>query len=229
MCIKFALRRNLIYPLQYIIWSFVREVVHMIINTIIKYEEPYILLPLMFLGEILGGTIIYCYERKIMKTKKEEKQEQYFMSIKLLKYDKDENDFFIPLDNNNKIIFLMFLIAFFDSVQFYLSTIALHFLKMMSISFCSRLLGISTISAFLFYVYALKLPVFKHHKISLLIIGICLIIIIITEYFFCSVNYHVTSKRFITAFGCIMVSQIFVSCKDSLEKYLFEYDFMDKN
>ena len=227
MCIKFALRRNLIYPLQYIIWSFVREVVHMIINTIIKYEEPYILLPLMFLGEILGGAIIYCYERKIMKTKNEEKQEQYFMSIKLIKYDKDENDFFIPLDNNNKIIFLMFLIAFFDSVQFYLSTIALHFLKMMSISFCSRLLGISTISAFFFYVYALKLPVYKHHKISLFIIGICLIIIIITEYFFCSVNYHATSKRFITAVGCIMASQIFVSCKDSLEKYLFEYDFMD--
>ena len=101
MFIKFAIRRNLIYPLQYIIWSFVREILHMIINNIIEYQQPYIFLPLMFLGEILAGGIIYCYEKKIMKTKNEEKQEKYFMSIKLIKYDKDENDFFIPLDKNN--------------------------------------------------------------------------------------------------------------------------------
>jgi hypothetical protein len=112
----------------------------------------------MLLGEILGGAIMYCYERKIMKTKKEEKQEQYFMSIKLLKYDKDENDFFIPLDNKIKIIFLMFLIAFFDTSQFYVSTIAIHHLNMLSVSFCTRLFGISTISASFYYVYALKLP-----------------------------------------------------------------------
>jgi hypothetical protein len=184
MCIKLALRRNLIYPLQYVIWSFIREVSYMIINRKINYKEPCILMPLMLLGEILGGAIMYCYERKIMKTKKEEKQEQYFMSIKLIKYDNDENDFLIPLDNKIKIIFLMFLIAFFDSVQFYISNIELHYLAMLSVSFCTRLFGISTISAFFFYVYALKLPVFKHHKISLSIIGICLIIIIITEYFF---------------------------------------------
>ena len=162
-----------------------------------------------------------------MKTKNEEKQEKYFMSIKLIKYDKDENDFFIPLDNKIKIIFLMFLIAFFDSVQFYLSNIELHYLNMLSVSFCTRLFGISTISASFYYVYALKLPVFKHHKISLSIIGICLIIIIITEYFFNSVNYHVTFKRFFTAVGCIMISKIFVSCTDSIEKYLFEYDFIN--
>jgi hypothetical protein len=41
------------------------------------------------------------------------------------------------------------------------------------------------------------------------------------------VNYHVTFKRFFTAVGCIMISKIFVSCTDSIEKYLFEYDFMD--
>ena len=154
MFIKFAIRRNLIYPLQYIIWSFVREILHMIINNIIEYQQPYIFLPLMFLGEILAGGIIYCYEKKIMKTKNEEKQEKYFMSIKLIKYDKDENDFFIPLDNKIKIIFLMFLIAFFDSVQFYLSNIELHYLNMLSVSFCTRLFGISTISAS-FFMYML--------------------------------------------------------------------------
>ena len=48
MFIKFALRRNLIYPLQYIIWSFVREIIHMIIYDIIKFRSPYIYMSLMF-------------------------------------------------------------------------------------------------------------------------------------------------------------------------------------
>ena len=121
MFIKFALRRNLIYPLQYTLWSFVREIIHMIINDIIEFTSPYVFLPLMFIGEILAGIIIYLYERRIMKAKKEEKKEAYFMSIKLITSEKEEEgDYFVPLDNKIKIIFLIFLASLFDSVQFLL-------------------------------------------------------------------------------------------------------------
>ena len=74
MFIKFALRRNLIYPLQYIIWSYLREFINMIISDIIKLKSSYIYLPLMFLSEIFAGAILYCYEKKKMKTKKVEKK-----------------------------------------------------------------------------------------------------------------------------------------------------------
>ena len=232
MFIKFALRRNLIYPLQYIIWSYLREFINMIISDIIKLKSSYIYLPLMFLSEIFAGAILYCYEKKKMKTKKEEKKgEEYLMSIKLIVSEKEEEgDYFVPLDNKIKIVFLIFLISLFDSVQFLISSIALHYFnkqRMLSVSFCPRLYGISTISAVFFYVYALKLPVYKHHQISLLIIGFCLIITIILEFIFGTMKSIAKAEYIGISVGLIIISQIYVSCTDSLEKYLFEYDYMD--
>ena len=228
MFIKFALRRNLIYPLQYTLWSFVREIIHMIINDIIEFTSPYVFLPLMFIGEILAGIIIYLYERRIMKAKKEEKKEAYFMSIKLITSEKEEEgDYFVPLDNKIKIIFLIFLASLFDSVQFLLTDIKISTYKTLPVSFCPRLYGISTISAAFFYVYALKLPVYKHHQISLSIIGICLIIVIATEFIFATKNPFAASKYLGLSVWYTIVSQILVSCTDSIEKYLYEYDYMD--
>ncbi len=80
MFIKFALRRNLIYPFQYTLWSFAREIIQMIINDIIKFESPYIYMSLMFLGEIFAGAIMYCYERKKMKTIKEKKRRIFYVN-----------------------------------------------------------------------------------------------------------------------------------------------------
>ena len=228
MFIKFALRRNLIYPFQYTLWSFVREIIQMIINDIIKFDSPYIYMSLMFLGEIFAGAIMYFYERKKMKTINEEKKEAYFMSIKLISNEKEEEgDYFVPLDNKIKIVFLIFLISLFDAVQFLISSIVLSYLKFLSVSFCPRLYGISTISAAFFYVYALKLPVYKHHQISLCIIGICLIIAIILEFIFGIMKTFVTAEYIAGSVGLIIFSQILVSCGDSIEKYLFEYDYMD--
>ena len=171
---------------------------------------------------------MYCYERKKIKTIKEKKKEEYFMSIKLITSEKEEEgDYFVPLDNKIKIIFLIFLISLFDSVQFLISDIALTYLGYLSISICPRLYGISTISAVFFYIYALKLPVYKHHQISLSIIGICLIIAIIFEFIFGIMNTFVTAGYIGGSVGIIIVSQIYVSCTDSIEKYLFEYDYMD--
>ena len=58
--------------------------------------------------------------------------------------------------------------------------------KFLNISgtFVSRLSGILTITDALFYYYALRLAIFKHQSFSLIIIGICLVIIVITEFFF---------------------------------------------
>ena len=79
--IKFALRRNLIYVLQYIIWSFARDILIKFINSIFNFSTSYIFVQLIFLGEILAGAIIYLSLKKYNKKKKT----QYFMSIKLRK------------------------------------------------------------------------------------------------------------------------------------------------
>ncbi len=89
------------------------------------------------------------------------------MSIKLLK--REEENYFEPIDDNIKILLLIFLASFFDEVEYLLfATYIPKFVKL-SISFPVRLGGITTLFTLLFYLYALKLLIFGHHKFSLLL------------------------------------------------------------
>ena len=64
MCIKFAFRRNLIYPFQHIFWSFAREILSIVIKKAFKFKHPYIYMPIMFFGEFFVGIIIYIFMKK---------------------------------------------------------------------------------------------------------------------------------------------------------------------
>ena len=173
--IKFKLRRNLIYPGQYVIWSVVRDFLSIMIRHFLYFSNSLVYGPIMFLGEFIAGAIIHLYLRKV-ETKKQEKKEQFFMSIKLIRNEEDDTYYYGPKDNKIKIIFLIFIAAFLDIVIFYIDTGALSKLKVLSSSISMRLYGFATIAASFTYVYTLKLPLYKHHKFSLIIIGICLML-----------------------------------------------------
>ena len=217
--IKFALRRNLIYVLQYIIWSFARDILIKFINSIFNFSTSYIFVQLIFLGEILAGAIIYLSLKKYNKKKKT----QYFMSIKLRKSSNELQ----ASDSKIKIFFLIFLLGFMDLVEFSLCNIYLPRLINLSKSLFQRLIGITTMFSLFFYVYALKLPVYRHQKFSILIIGICLIAIIVSEFFFQKNDIYSSHKSLSVAIAYIAIGQILWSCMDSIEKYLFEYNFMN--
>ena len=57
--IKFALRRNLIYPLQMLIWATIREIDNNLINFFLKFSNSSIFTLFMFMGEFLGGLIFH--------------------------------------------------------------------------------------------------------------------------------------------------------------------------
>ena len=181
----------------------------------------------MFLGELFGGTITYFYQKKYNTVKKEEKNDQYSITIKLIKSEVTDDDYFSPLDSKIKIIFLILLVSLFDAVEFILVNIYLPRFINLSPSLYARLYGIATISAFVFYIYALKLPVFRHHKFSLFIISICLLIIIATEFYYQKFDIFLSYEQLGIAITFIAISQILCSCMDSIEKYLFEYDYMN--
>ena len=181
----------------------------------------------MFLGELFGGTITYFYQKKYNTVKKEEKNDQYSITIKLIKSEVTDDDYFSPLDSKIKIIFLILLLSLFDTVEFILVNIYLPRFINLSPSLYARLYGIATISAFVFYIYALKLPVFRHHKFSLFIISICLLIIIATEFYYQKFDIFLSYEQLGIAITFIAISQILCSCMDSIEKYLFEYDYMN--
>ena len=225
--IKFALRRNLIYVLQYIIWNLFRTLLIMFIEGYFKFSRSFLYTQLMFLGELLAGVIMYFSQRKYNEKKKEENKDKYFMSIKLITSEEDVDDHFVPMDGKAKILFLIFLISLMDIVDFMLCINFIPRFFGLSKSLCTRLFGIATIFSFFFYVYALKLPVYKHHKFSLLIISICLITIIVTEFIFQKIDIFTSYKSLSIAITYIILSQIFWSYMYSIEKYLFEYDYMN--
>jgi hypothetical protein len=178
----------------------------------------------MFFGELLAGIIMYFSQRKYNKTKKEENKEQYFLSIKLIRTDSGE---LVPKDSKKKIFFLIFFVSSLDLIEFLLFSIYLPKLYNISRSLTQRLFGFTTIFSLFFYVYALKLPVYKHHIFSLLIIGICLMAIIGCEFCFIKPDIFTSYKYLCIAIVYILFGQMLLSCIISIEKYLFEYDYMN--
>ena len=218
--IKFAYRKNLIYILQLIIWNLLRKIEKTIISKGLGFGASSIFTLLMFLGDFIFGLIIYLYQLQFLKKNKDEPSK--FMSITLLH---KENEL-VPPDSKLKIYTLLFFASFFDFIEFTLSIYTLQKFVKVSPSLQSRLSGILTISSALFFYYVLKLQIFRHQFFSLLIIGGCLLIIITTEFFF-QMYIFVTISEFILSLVFIFFLHFFNSLLDSIEKYLFEYDYMN--
>ena len=144
--IKFALRHNLIYPLQYIIWSFSRNILSIVIKHVFDFGDSLFYISIMYLGELIGGVIFYLYQKKFISQKKEAK-DKYFMSIKLISNEETDEDYFIPLDNNTKILFLIFMSSYFDGFQFFLWDNIIPKYVGLSPSLNLRLTGIAIISS----------------------------------------------------------------------------------
>jgi len=125
------------------------------------------------------------------------------------------------------IVFLIFISSYFDFVEFILSTNYIPYYFKSSGSLEMRLGGILTISSALFFYYLLKLDIFRHQFFSLLVIGICLIIVIITEFFFQDINIFLTYGDFGIKMLLIFFVHFFNSLLDSIEKYIIEFDFID--
>ena len=145
------------------------------------------------------------------------------MGIKLIRNKK----IFNQLDSSYKIYLLIFFSSLFDFIEFILTTSYLAKFYNISDSLELRLSGIVTISAALFFYFLLKLRIFKHQIFSLLIIGSCLILIIFSEYFFQEINIFLSYGKFTGALLIIFFTHFFHSLLDSIEKYLFEYNYSD--
>ena len=110
--IKFALRRNLIYPLQLLIFSTIRDVEEDLLGRFYNFDYPLILTVLMSIGEVLAGLIIYLYQKKIT-SKKQSPLDKRLSSIILERKLK-------TIDSSCKIMFLIFCAGLMDFVQFVL-------------------------------------------------------------------------------------------------------------
>ena len=214
--IKFAVRRNLIYPLQLLLWNFLRDTESSLINHFFEVKGFLIYTFLMFLGEFLAGLIFYSLLRHYVKGHNKGDSEQ-FMNIKYI-----HNERYFSRRMDIKAYFLIFASSFSDFIQF---TIFYELRKYGTISKSleQRLRINFTLYNALFYYYVIKLPLFKHHIFSLITICICFFIIVITESFFQEFDIFLSYRQFAEALSIMLFIQFGNALIESIEKYLYEY------
>ena len=132
-----------------------------------------------------------------------------------------------PRDSKVKMYSLIFLASFFDFIEFLVSNYYIPRFKYMSKTLEIRLSSFLTLSSAIFFIYVLKLQMHNHHIFSLLIIFICLLIIGISEFFFQDFDGERTKTEFFIGLLLVLGIHFFNSLLDSIEKYLFEYDFIN--
>ena len=146
--IKFALRRNLRYPLQLLIWNTIRDIEKFLIKIFFDFNNSEIFCLLMFLGELIAGLIFYLYNQKILA--KDKKGKSLFFNLGNIKAKEGT-----VKDSKIKIMFLLFYASFLDLIQF---TLFLHYSSFVTISNSleQRFRGIFTIFLAFYYYYLLK-------------------------------------------------------------------------
>ena len=219
--IKIGLRNNLFYLLMLTIFNFLRNVDSIVMNKTIGLNSSLILTFLMFFGEFIIGLIIFIYQISFLRKKK--KIDNTFMGIKLI-----EGSFEITYpDSDFKILFLMFVISFFDFIEFMMATLYLPQYENISNSLTKRLNGILTISSALLCYYLLKMPIFKHQIFALSMVFVCFIIILLTESYF-RIIYNKGDAIYLSkVFFLIFINHFFTAFKDVIEKYLIEVDYIN--
>ena len=221
--LKVTLRRNLIYPINLIIWESMRKLISILIFNLFNFKGSLIYTFLMFLGEFIGGFILYKYQNNFVEGK-------HNLEKSLLKYkfpliqEKSE----MKREDNFKMIFiLLFITSFFDFFQFILSTYYINKIPKISSTLEMRLGGTLIIVSSLLYWYFLKFQLFRHQIFSLIIFGICVLLLIISEYFFQEFNGIITIKDLTLAILFSIFSHISNSYHNIIEKYLIEFDFLN--
>ena len=222
--IKIKLRRNLIYPIYLIFWAFSRKIVSILISKLFNFSGSVIYTFLMFLGELIGGFVTFMYQYNFIKQKDIPKEMLKKFRFSLIEGQEIELK---KLDGKIKIFFLVFMTAFFDFFEFILSTYYIDKIHRISGSLQVRLGGVLIISSSLLYRFLLNIPMFKHQKFAFTLLALCLIILIISEYFFQEFDGIITTKDLSLAIIFSVISYISLTFDDIIEKYLIEFDFLN--
>ena len=128
-------------------------------------------------------------------------------------------------DNAFKIIILIFFGAFYELISFIIETVYIPRNIEISKTVNLRLNGILIIFSSLLCYFILRIKILKHQKYSLISIGICSIFVLIFDLIFLGKKQNI--KFFFFTYFLVIIRLILLSFKDVIEKYLFEYDFIN--
>ena len=216
--IRIGIRKNLIYPIMFMIFVNSYRIVRAIISSIIKNDKIFILFPaLMVLSNIIFGTIFLYFEKS--KNNKISKNS----SIKLIHNEMKMK----RLDNKYKVYLLLTLdgyLELFAYLRYLYYYKILNEVKIIIIDNKSKYREI--IFASLLSYLLLRTKMHKHHFVSIIIIIIIIIFNLIMDFsakFLFGYNFSI---KIISVLFQLMVN-ICRTLSDVTEKYLYEYDFVN--
>ena len=215
--IKFAVRNNLYYPLMLILFTFLRNIIDILLKAIFNLKSPYFTSILIFFSEFLFGSMTIWYNNsssqnnsKIIKS----------MGIKLIQ----RKTKIIRSDSNLIIYILIFFASYFDFISLTYMRFYIPFRNKVENDFLIkdvRSLQIC-ISALLCY-FTIKTNIARHQIVSLIIISFCSITLFSTEII--KKENEITEK--LINLGFTLISCTSRALFDTTEKYLLDYNFID--
>ena len=215
---KVSPRRNLIYVFLLILCYNFRKITLKFVSYIFGFTDSIIFTTLMFLGEFFTGLIIKQHQKKYIT---KNKILNPVLTLVKLKMEKDK------LDSNWKIYSIYFLLAYADFIEFTISVLYVPKFQGISGSLETRLCGLVIIFTSIMYYYILKYPLLRHQIFSLIVVGICLAIIIMSETYFQKDNIHMSASNYLLLVLLISLELFFLSVLDSGDKYLMEFNSIE--
>ena len=217
--LKFSSRGNMKYLLLLFVWHYIRKIEGIIINKVLHFGDSLTFTILMFFGEFLGGLFILIIHKLFYSRKNASNIKLKLIDGKLKKAK------MYGIDSLPRIILLIFFAAFFDFTEFiilyYIPTIAI-----ISPTSDQRLSITISITSSLLSTYALRLKTGRHNSFSLIGMSTCSFITFIFELIYKIEGNNLVN--FILAFILVFCRLMFVSFIDIIEKYLCEYNSVDK-
>ena len=219
--IKITGRHNVIYIIQLVIWSNIRTIDKIILSHLYNFNKSAIFTVLMFLGELTSGALVYKYQSKYLRKKEDD---NYINKVRKRSTSIQK---YIYKPNSIKIYILLFFATFLDFVEFIITSFYIKNFSYISSSLDSRLYNFLVICNGIAFIFLLKIKIYKHQKLSLIIIFICLIITIASEYAFQIVDGVFTYDEFTLALVLILIEYFDLALMDIIDKYLLEFESVD--
>ena len=221
--IKISLRQNIIYLLFLFVSYYLRRVLMIILGKVYQLNYTLFFCFLMCLGEIVGGSSIYLYQKKYYRNK-DIRTNSHRTLIYNYSLIETQNSLIIE-DNKHKIRLLIFFAAFFDLEEVVLTSYIVDKFKSISKTASIRLNCIMTIISSLTCFFTLRLKVVRHQICCLIIMFFLACIVIILELLYKSND--ISYLNYILGFLLILGHYLSISFTDVIHKYLVDYDYIN--
>ena len=223
--LKFGCRKILFYPLMFLLFTFLRRTIEILLQSHAYKDNIDFILPfLIFLSQGLIGFLIHLYYYRKNISMKDNKY-NVLSPFKIGAIIYNSNNSYIKKDSKMKRVILIIFASFFNFIGCTIRKVDLFNLgteEDNNILLEERIRSIQIIITSLLCHYTIRLYIYKHQKLSLIVISFFLAILLFLELY----TANNILNKLITLLFCL-ISCLSRSFRDVTEKYLFDVNFIE--